>query len=293
MAQEKSSFAIVTDSTSDISLDYAEEMNITIVPAWVRINEKEYKDQIDLSKDEFFELAKKVDGKVPRLSTSTPSAGEFNEVFEELAKNHQEILAIHLGSKLSALFQTSVLGASYVEDRRIVHFDSSSVSWGIALLVKVATEMRDEGKTLDETVEILTKIKDRVRVYAVFKDLSYAKAGGRISSLKYYAGRFLQLKPIISVEDGEVISAGFTRSMKGGREKMVEKLIKGISSEEKVWVAVGHSGDLESIEWLKETLAEKLTIDFVYEFFLGSVLGAHIGPEAIGAFLIPDWKLDF
>ncbi|MHA1910226.1 MAG: DegV family protein [Candidatus Kariarchaeaceae archaeon] len=289
MASKKPTYAIVTDSTSDISLEDAKKMNITIVPAWVIINGKEYKDQIDLTKEEFFELAKKENGKVPRLSTSTPSAGEFNEYFEELAKEHEEILAIHLSSKLSGLFQTSVLGASMVKDRNIKHVDSLSVSWGLGFLVKIAVSMRSEGKSIDEVHELLEKIKSKIKILTIFHDLSYAKAGGRLSTLKYYFGRFLQLLPIIEVKDGLVTTAGATRSMKRGGEKMIEKFKKYSSKEVKIWVAVGHSQN-ELKDWLKEKLLEELNVEFMKEFFLGSVLGAHIGPGAVGIFMVPNWK---
>ncbi|MCG3218641.1 MAG: DegV family protein [Candidatus Heimdallarchaeota archaeon] len=290
MASKKAAYAIVTDSTSDISLEDAKEMNITIVPAWVIINGEEYKDQIDITKEEFFELAKKVDGKVPRLSTSTPSAGEFYEYFEELAKENEEILAIHLTSKLSGLYQTSVLGASMVKDRNIKHVDSLSVSWGLGFLVKIAVHMRSEGKSIDETIELLEKMKKKVQVLAIFHDLSYAKAGGRLSTLKYYFGRFLQLLPIIEVKDGTITTGGATRSMKRGVEKMIEKIIKNSTKEEKVWIAVGHSGVEELKDWLKEKFLNEMNVEFMKEFFLGSVLGAHIGPGAIGVFMVPNWK---
>ncbi|MBQ5322063.1 MAG: DegV family protein, partial [Oscillospiraceae bacterium] len=176
---------IVTDSAADFELWELEEKNIAAVPLSVVFGETEYKENIDITKERFFELLK-TEKEMPR--TSQPSPQDYIDLIEEARSNDDDIIIITISSGLSGTYQSVVATKELVGYDRCYVVDSLSGTGGERMVVEYAVRLRDEGKTAKEIVEKTTALRERVVLYTVMDTLEYLHRGGRISSTVYKIG---------------------------------------------------------------------------------------------------------
>ncbi|MGN0038937.1 MAG: DegV family protein [Coriobacteriales bacterium] len=276
---------IITDSASDLTLREADELGVEVVPLKVVFNGTEYRDAYDLGSLEFFE---KLVEAVELPTTSAVAPGAFLEAFQEAASAGDELLCILLSSKLSATFQSAVtaremLGAA---GERVHLFDSLNATVGEQLLVRVACALRAEGWDAPGIVERLEELRPRVRTLALLDTLEYLKKGGRIPSGVAFAGKILSIKPVITVEAGEVKLIGQARGSKNGRNLLVETVERYGGFDAELPFRLVYSG-------LSCNTLRKYWEDNAGRFLehgeseppvsaLGPVIGTHIGPGALG-----------
>lgn len=270
---------IIADSGSDMELDYALEQGVTIVPLKVTFGDTEYAQDIDISRTEFYERLIECDT-IPTTSQIAP--GEFQVLFEEATAHGDEVVCICLSGKLSGTYNSAcIAAASYPHQVYVV--DSKNATIGERVLVERAITLRNEGLTAQEIAHQLEQEREEVRLVALLDTLEYLKKGGRISAATALAGNLLSIKPVVTVEDGEVVMAGKARGSKQGNNllrKMVEE--KGVDFSRPV--QIGYTGldnstlrkyVADSAELYEDTRPE-LPISLV-----GSVIGTHVGPGAI------------
>lgn len=269
---------IIIDSASDM-VDCNRE-DVTFLPLSVIFGDTSYRDGIDISRKEFYEKLIESD-EVPKTSQITPY--EFGEAIKTAREAGEEVLVITLSSKLSGTYQSAVAAASeYDEGVRVV--DSANVSIGEYILVEYAIRLKDEGKSLSEIASGLEKAREKIHVLALLDTLEYLKKGGRISKAAAFAGGLLSIKPVIAIEDGEVVVLGKARGSKQGNNYLKEQIKKAGGVDYSMPYVLGYSGLDDSLlqKYIKDSEelwrehTDKLDIILV-----GGTIGTHAGPGAI------------
>lgn len=274
--------AVVTDSASDITPALAAEHGITVVPLLVSFGDKEYRAGEELDAEAFWTELTREGADFPRTAAASP--GTFQATFERLfAEGADEVVYVGVGSKLSATVGSATVARDALPGRRIHIVDSDSASMGIGLLALEAVEMASAGKSGTEIADTLIMRRDQIKLYVVLETLEYLKRGGRISPARAAIGGLLSVKPIITVEDGEVDTADRPRTSGKARARLLE-LLTELRPER---VAVLH-GQAAGISEFVDDLAAAW--DFprsqMSVHLIGSSVGPHVGPGAYGAVVL-------
>ena len=266
---------IVTDSTSDIPLDIARALNITVTPVHVIFGEESFDDGVTITREEFYRRLK-TSSVLP--TTSTPSAGEFSEVYERVGG---DIVSIHVAAKWSSLFSTAQLGATLAPQAHVTFWDSGKLAMGLGWQVILAARAAQQGQSHAEILQVLADAKQRVHLFAGLDTLEYLRRSGRVNSLMARFGQLLNIKPIIDIGDGEANIAGRERS----RHKIIERL-KEMTYElgPLQSLAVQHTACYDAAQQLAAEFAQ--TIPHLREPILiceaTTAIGAHLGPNGLG-----------
>ena len=268
---------IIVDSSTDVSEKYREK--IQFVPLTVRFGDKEYLDGVEISKHQFYEMLVESDV-LPTTSQATPAA--FAEYLESVASAGDSAVVITLSSKLSGTYQSAVLAAEDYPNIYVV--DSQSVAIGTGVLAQYAVELAQQGMGAEEIAQELTQQREKVCVVALLDTLEYLKKGGRISKTVAFAGGMLNIKPVVTVQDGAVALIGKARGSRNGNNLLVEKIREAGGVDFERPVLLGYTG-------LSSALLEKyvddsktLWADHVDKLdccLLCSVIGTHAGPGAV------------
>jgi fatty acid kinase fatty acid binding subunit len=269
--------AIVTDSTSDLSPQIRSRFNVTTVPLNVHFGDKSFRDQIDLTTDQFMARLQTTKD-LPK--TSQPSSGLFEETFRNLAKSHDGIVAVLISAKLSGTFQSATLAVESLGAKIPIEIvDSRNASLGLGFQVIRAAELAERGLG---PVEIATELRAETSSYhlAFFVDtLEYLQRGGRIGMAAKLLGSILQLKPILGVEEGQIVPYERTRT----RSKAIVGLEEFVRSFPQVnRLAVLYSSDDEDAEHLANQMSDIKTPEPLYRAQFSPVIGTHVGPGALG-----------
>ncbi len=268
----KRSFAVVTDSTSDLPDEWRDRYDIEVVPLKVMFGEETFRDGVDMNNEQFFaRLAAST--KLP--TTSAPSPGDFAELFTRLAKDHDGCISIHIARSLSATAEAARVGAQSVEGFRVDVVDSETVSMPMAFLCRVAAECT----TLDEAAAAVAKRISNSRVLALLDTLRYVEMGGRVSRAQAMIGTMLDLKPLLLMVDGEIKSLDRVRTRSRAIPRMLEFFEKDSPVEH---VGVVHAQAPDEAEQIAAGLRGKHPGLEVPVGQIGCVLGTHVGPKALG-----------
>lgn len=275
------SVKIVVDSASDIDKDEAEKLGVTLIPMIVTIGDTEYLDGVTLSHKEFFEKLVETDD-FP--VTSQINEYRFTEVFEELtSSSDDEILCITMSEKLSGTYHSALKAAEKMGDR-IKVFDTNNVCIGERLLIEYALRLAAEGKNREEIIEKLNESRDKVQLLALLNTLKYLKKGGRISAVTAFTGEILNIKPVVSVVNGEIKLIGKAVGSKKGNNLIMKLIEKSGGIDFSMPYAVGYSGLSDAL--LTKYLSDSASIweehtDNIPKYLIGSTVGTHVGPGAI------------
>lgn len=268
---------IIVDSSTDVSEKYRER--IQFVPLTVRFGDKEYLDGVEISKHQFYEMLVESDA-LPTTSQATPAA--FAEYLESVASAGDSAVVITLSSKLSGTYQSAVLAAEDYPNIYVV--DSQSVAIGTGVLAQYAVELAQQGMGAEEIAQELTQQREKVCVVALLDTLEYLKKGGRISKTVAFAGGMLNIKPVVTIQDGAVALIGKARGSRNGNNLLVEKIREAGGVDFERPVLLGYTG-------LSSALLEKYVddskalwadhVDKLDGCLLCSVIGTHAGPGAV------------
>ena len=278
---------VVTDSATDTHLLEDKNLNISIVPLKVTLNEKTYSDKIDITADEFYEILVKSGG-LP--ITSQPSAGEFAEVYRKLAKKDPDILSIHMSSGLSGTVDSARAAVALVPEANVTVVDTKTLSGAAGWQVQAAVQAIKAGWPLERILEKLKQIGTATFSLYTLKELKYLIHGGRISHIKGLLASVLQIKPLIGVhkELGTYTQEGQARSFNSAISGIVDIMKKIIPSAEPLRVQIVHTANPEGAEMLKEKVTQAFKCDRLNVGQLSFVLGAHTGPSMVGIGFAPN-----
>ena len=268
---------IIVDSSTDVSEKYREK--IQFVPLTVRFGDKEYLDGVELSKHQFYEMLVESDV-LPTTSQATPAA--FAEYLESVASAGDSAVVITLSSKLSGTYQSAVLAAEDYPNIYVV--DSQSVAIGTGVLAQYAVELAQQGMGAEEIAQVLTQQREKVCVVALLDTLAYLKKGGRISKTVAFAGGVLNIKPVVTVQDGAVALIGKARGSRNGNNLLVEKIREAGGVDFERPVLLGYTGVSSALLEKYVDDSKALWADHVDKLdgcLLCSVIGTHAGPGAV------------
>lgn len=269
---------IITDSTSDLPLDFVEENKIHIVPLNIHLQDSLYKDGVDIQPSELYYRLRTEDI-FPQ--TSQPSAGEFMEIYQTL-KPDDEVLVLCLSSELSGTYQSAEMARDMVAeqiDAEIHVVDSRFVSLGLGMQVIHAQKCFDEGKDMAQTLSELAEIRRRMRLIFAVDTLEYLARGGRISQLSKRLGNLLQLKPVLHLEEGRIEVLDKVRTRSKAVQRMLEIFYKEASQAQQVGI-LHIDAPTEG-----QQLAQKVQEYYHGPLLLaqcGAVIGSHAGPGTVG-----------
>lgn len=267
---------IVTDSLSDITGDLIQELGITVVPVYVRFGKEVYRDRVEITTEEFYHRLVH-DNIFP--TTTQPPPNDFVDVYNELAKETDEVLVVTLSSKLSGTYQSALQAKSMVGgDCRIEVIDSQTVVMGLGLIVISAVKAARDGANLDELVDFVHKAMTRSHAVMSFDTLKYLAKGGRIGKAQGLLGSVLSVKPILTVKDGEVSPMTRVRSRAAGIEYLYN-YVAGFSKIE--GLAVEHATTPDEAEQLVERLGEIFPKERIYRSTVSPVIGTYVGPHVL------------
>ena len=271
---------IITDGTSDLSVQRGLELNVHVMPMRVFFGQDSFVDGVDITREEFF--ARLTSGDVlPTTSQLNPE--DFLEVFQKYVDQGDEIVGIFLSTELSGTCQSACIARDMVEGGEIHIVDSRTVTFALDLLVEEAARMRDQGLSAAQIAAEVEKLAQRTRLLAIVDTLTYLKKGGRISAATAAVGGLLGIKPIVGVDSrGTVEALGKARSMASGLE-WIARHIKQAPADPGRPVAYGHSNAPERVPLCMEALKEVLPQDLPPVVgSIGAVIGTHVGPGAVG-----------
>ncbi len=267
--------ALVSDSACDIPYEMVVSQQIHVVPNILIIDGESIEDNREFSRQEFYEQLPKM---TSTPTTSTASVGTYQALYEDLLqKGFDQVVSIHVSSQLSGIFNAASTAAKSFP-RKVHVVDSQQVSLGLGFQVLEAAQAIANGISLESLLALLGQTRERVRLIAMLDTLEYVRRSGRISWARASLVAMLNLKPFMEVKDGSVLSLGGVRSRKRGMARLFEMMQ---SSEPLKRFALLHSNAEEDAGRLLENLAPEVpTPPLIVN--VNTVLGAHVGPNALG-----------
>lgn len=268
---------IIVDSTADLVPEIKERVHI--VPLTVHFGDEEYIDGVTIDHETFYNRLIESDV-LPTTSQATPDA--FMKEFDKIKEAGEEAVVITLASKFSGTYQSAVIAASEYENIYVV--DSTSAAMGSGILVELAFKLLDEGKKAAEIARILEEEKKKIVVVALVDTLEYLKKGGRISKAVAFAGGVLNIKPVLSVIDGEINMLGKARGSEMGNNLLVQEIDKAGGIDFTKPVLLGYSGisDALLLKYIEDSRPIwEGNLNEVRYTSVGSVIGTHAGPGAV------------
>ena len=269
---------IVVDSTADVTDEI--RAKLSVVPLAVHFGEQEYVDGITINHKQFYEMLVETDV-LP--TTSQPSPEAFAQVFRQAQEAGEQVVALTVSSKLSGTCQSAMIAAADFPDSVWV-VDTKTVAIGCGILAELAVRLKEEGLSAEEIVARLEEERDNIRVIALLDTLEYLKKGGRISKTVAFAGGLLSIKPVVTIQDGEIHILGKARGSKQGNNLLVTEIQKAGGVDFTKPLMLGYTG-------LSDALLEKYVLDSgalwdghgdcIQSTPIGSVIGTHAGPGAI------------
>ena len=270
---------IITDSASDFEPNELKELMIDCIPLSVNFGDEEYKDNVTISKDEFFDKLKNT---TETVKTSQPSLHDIVEEFEVAEHSKDGGVAIFMSSKISGTANTAQIACDMIGCKNVYVIDSLTASAGQKLLVEYAVKLRRQGKNSKEIYEEIERIKTKISLLACLDTLEYLHNGGRVSQTKAMLATVARIKPVIRLSGGNVELLAKSFNIKRGIKSLAERLEREeLNPHFPVYVMYSDN----------ESLANDLTSDIkrllpnvhsVETVKVGAVIGSHIGTNACG-----------
>jgi DegV family protein with EDD domain len=273
--------AVVLDSTADYPQGPERFPNWRIVPLYVRFGEESFRDYVELAPDAFYRRLRTT----PELpTTSQPTPGDFLETYREL-EGYERILSLHIPQKLSGTVESARIAGDELGGGKVRAIDSGTVSAGLALLAIGIQERLERGTTDEEVDAFFARFQRESRMVFTVDTLEYLARGGRIGKAAAMAGALLNIKPILAIEEGEVVPVKRVRGAHKAFLAFVEAFEQGSADRPSLRVGIAHADAPERLEAVRELVRRtrpRATIEI--ETTLGAVVGTHAGPGAVGFF---------
>ncbi|CCV64135.1 DegV family protein [Alteracholeplasma palmae J233] len=288
-----SKFRIITDSTTDLPHDLAEELQLEVLPLKFYLNNKEYKNYLDnreLDPKVFYKEV--LNGAQP--TTSQVNADEFKDKMEPFLKNGEDLLVLAFSSALSGTYNSARIACDELKElypeRKIMLIDTKSASLGEGLIVTLAARKRLEGKTIEETYDYVLETLPNICHWFTVDDIKHLRRGGRISAVSSFVAQTLNIKPVLYTDnEGRLIprtkSIGRKKALKTLVEKMEERALKGPQT-----VYIGHGDSIEDVNYLVDLIKEKFEIKELVINTIGPVVGSHTGQGVIALFFLGEYR---
>jgi DegV family protein with EDD domain len=277
--------AIVLDSTADFPDAQQHHPNWRVVPLYVNFGTESLRDGVDLTAAEFYE---KLRTSTELPTTSQPTPGDFLAVYEELA-GYERILSIHLAANLSGTFQSAGTAAAQLGDGRVRTIDSETASAATSMLALAIQRRLDRGTTDEEVDELVARYLREHGLLFTVDTLEFLARGGRIGRAKAFAGQLMNVKPILTISDGEVLPVKRVRGNRKAFQEFVDALDSRTLDEPGLRIGIAHADAPERVVELEKMVRDRRpSAEIEMKSALGAVIGAHAGPGTVGFFWFSD-----
>ena len=269
---------IITDSTCDLTPEDQKRLNIHVVPLTVNFPDGSYVDGVDITNEQFFEKLTQCKT-LPSTASVAPQA--MIDAFKEGLDAGDDIIGIFISSGISGTYQSACIAKDTLESDKIHLVDSQNTTIAMALLVVEAAKNRDEGIPAPEIAEHIRELTPKVRLMALLNTLKYLHKGGRLSLASTVVGEVLGIKPLASIVDGKVAAIGKARGIPASFKLILQRTLDELP-DMRYGFAFGQACAPELMEKLIEYLKEPLQLTEWISCNIGSIVGSHSGPGAIG-----------
>ncbi|MDM5350020.1 DegV family protein [Lysinibacillus sphaericus] len=269
---------IVTDSTCDLTKEEVAQHGIHIVPLTIQIDGETYIDGVDLEPQPFLGLMKNAKN-LPK--SSQPAPGKFKELYDELGKDGDQIISIHMTGGMSGTVE-SARQAAQMTDAHVTVIDSRFIAIGLAIQLREAIKMRDAGATVEDIVARLDKVRANTHLYVIVDTLENLIKGGRIGKGKGFIGSLLNIKVIANLEGGVYNPVSKVRSHKQVVNYLFKQFQADTAGKTVKTVGISHADGLITMGNPLKELIEGTGFDKVEIAFTSPIISTHTGPGAIG-----------
>lgn len=261
----------------DMPLDMAEQLGIVVVPLSVTINGETYLDRVEIDAAEYMDMMKKAD-ELPK--SSQPSAGAFLEVYDRLGDEGYEVLSLHMTGKMSGTVR-SAESAAQMTKTKVTVVDSMFISLALQFQVREAVEMAKKGKSMEEILERLDKVRMNSKLYIMIDTLENMVKGGRIGKGKAFIGSLLNIKPIASLEGAEYNPVAKVRSHSQVVKWLAKQFTEDVNGKNILGVGLVHAEALGLATKVKEAITEITGYNNISIGTTGPTISTHTGPGTI------------
>lgn len=279
-------FIILTDSASDLDLNYLRDNDVRLVKLGYSINNEDFEDENgkELEVQEFYKLLK--EGAMPK--TSQVNVGVAREHFEKYLKEKKDILVVAFSSGLSGTYNSYCIAANELNEEyenKVYVVDSLCASLGQGLFLDYIIKFSNNGKSIIETRDYAEELKLKIRHEFTVDDLFHLKRGGRVSATTAIVGSLIGIKPILHVDDnGKLIAIDKVRGRKASLKQLAKYFNENNDISDNEPVFISHADAIEDANYLKDLILEIKPNIEVYINYIGPVIGAHAGQGTIALF---------
>ena len=290
-----SDYKITTDSTTDITPELVDELELHVIPMIFTVDGKDYRntpDNKDLDPHEFYEMLR--NGK---QSLTTQINGEtFKDEVRPFLDNGLDVLHLFFSSSLSSTYNSIRLAAEDLleeyPDRKIIIVDTLAASMGEGLIVYHAGVLRKQGKSIDEVAAWVEENKLKLAHWFTVDDLNFLKRGGRLSGAAAFFGTVLNIKPVLHIDDeGHLIPIDKIRGRRKSLECLVDHMAKTAVNPSEQVIFISHGDALEDAQYVEKLVRERFGVKTVYMNHIGPVIGSHSGPGTVALFFLAEKRL--
>ncbi len=285
-----SKYVIMTDSSCDLPAKLADEMELTVLPLYVDVDGQKFTNYLDEREISFAEIYAKLRTKCP-AKTSAVNVNDFMEPMESLLKDGKDVLYIGFSSGLSGTYNAGAMAARELAEkypeRKILTTDSLCASMGQGLLVYLAWQQKQQGKSIEEVRDFVEENKLHLCHWFTIDDLMFLKRGGRVSGATAIVGSILSIKPVMHVDnDGHLIKVDTARGRKASIKALADRAEQlGIDLANQV-IFISHGDCIEDANYLADIMRNRFHVKDVVISYVGPVIGAHSGPGTIALFFL-------
>ena len=278
--------AVVLDSTADFPEAPERFPNFRVVPLYVRFGDESFRDYVDITPDVFYARL----AAAPELpTTSQPTPGDFLATFEELAPSYERIISLQISSTLSGTYASAQQAAELLDGDQVRVIDSRTVSASLAMLAIGVQRRLERGTTDEEIGALVTRYAEGHKLLFTVNTLEYLAKGGRIGRAAALAGSILNVKPILTIRDGEVVPLKKVRGNHKAFAAFQELFEETTTDSETLRVGIAHAVAPERMEALRKMVAHvRPHAQLEIATTLGAVVGTHAGPGTVGFFWYDD-----
>ena len=271
--------AVITDSASNLSKEYIEKHdNLYVVPLMISIDGKEYRDQVEISASEVYDLLDN-----HKIKTSLPALEDVEEAVKKIKDNgYTHLVVINISSGLSGTYNSFRMTLEGLKDIEVLHYDTKTLAGGEGVIVQYALELIERNTPFNQLKSLLDELryKDSMAFYTI-NTLKYLREGGRVGKVEGALGSLLQIKPIITLDNKGVYitlskAIGFRRSL-----LKMKSILEEEYGNDLIDLTIHYGNDFELAEGLGEKLKTSLNVRNLEITRLTPVLGVHTGPEII------------
>ena len=264
---------IVTDSSADLPDQLIDELGIAVVPIYVRFGEEVHRDRVTITEDEFYQ---RLENTQVHPSTVQPGPQDFLEVYQKVSAGADGIVSIHISSKLSGTCNSALMAKDMLEGGCPVEvIDTYATTMGLGLVVIAAARMAKAGESMDKVVAAAKEAIPQIHLLAMFDTLKYLLRGGRIGKAKALLGSVLNVKPMISLKDGELVPVGQARNRAKGMDKLFDFAENTAGIQD---LAIVYNTMPDEAQKLAERIGSVFAREKIIMARVGPALGVHMGP---------------